>query len=1048
MNNQLLNQNFRMNGRFGIFRKIVILAMLLTVIPLVTIGFYTLHTVDEAGQDISKRTTNALNQRTIDALEMQAYYIAESVRNFLLKVETDLQYLAKTNLSQERLALFAKQKTSQVWEAYSDVHSGKLPLYKEISVIDANGNERINIRNGQITPENRLRNVRSPENTTYLVEDYFAKTRDLPPGAIYVSRLAGFYISEPEHLQGFANPEEAIRNTKIHYDGVIRFATPLFTSGKFSGMVTLGLDHRHLMEFTQHVLPLSTEKVSFPIYNSGNYAFMFDDEGWIITHPKLWDIRGVDKNGRWIKAYSADTPKDLIDGGFVPFNLDTAGFIHENYPIVSNAVRQKERGTVITKNVGGVSKIMSYAPILYEKGAFSRHGIFGGITVGAEIYGFNEPAQFVENEILMTLALVRNRLWWIVGIAILITLVVSIILSHGFAKPIIHLTKVANQIANGSFKKRININREDEIGTLALSFNDMADKLDQNRFQLLSTISELRSSKTETETYANELEYQIKILQGIQRISNILGTTFNMNTVIRLILEHCINSIGFDRTILYLIDEQQQYLECTETHGFNAENEKYARRSRYHLERYDCIETRVVREGRIIYVEDFAHYPEATELDKKIYNFTKSNSFVYVPLKVKEKIIGILGADKVRSKNPITQTDINSLQILANQASRVIENTRLYQEVINQRNFVEDIISNMQNGVITINSNGRITSFNRAASKILQSGNPAMFNLNSQMSIETLSVIQEVKDKLFENGSYSNYNVKVETENGLKFLNILASLIKRNEPTNDGIIIIEDVTERKQLDDHVQQLERLASLGRFGASIAHEIRNPLTGVSLFLDNLHDRLAGQPDVANLVAKALEEIERLEKLTHEILVYTHPSAGELKLSNINDIISNVLGFIDTQFINNGIIVTKKLDDKLPDALINADRMRQALLNLFINAIQAMPDGGRLWVSTSLINKIPVLVQNAESIAANGWLKIRVQDNGPGIPPAERKKIFEPFYSKKQKGTGLGLATTYSIISAQNGVIRVGGKVGSGAIFTIYLPLTAETTGVMTG
>ncbi|MEZ4764346.1 MAG: GAF domain-containing protein [Calditrichia bacterium] len=203
-----------------------------------------------------------------------------------------------------------------------------------------------------------------------------------------------------------------------------------------------------------------------------------------------------------------------------------------------------------------------------------------------------------------------------------------------------------------------------------------------------------------------------------------MGTTFNMNTVIRLILEHCINSIGFDRTILYLIDEQQQYLECTETHGFNAENEKYARRSRYHLERYDCIETRVVREGRIIYVEDFAHYPEATELDKKIYNFTKSNSFVYVPLKVKEKIIGILGADKVRSKNPITQTDINSLQILANQASRVIENTRLYQEVINQRNFVEDIISNMQNGVITINSNGRITSFNRAASKILQSGNP------------------------------------------------------------------------------------------------------------------------------------------------------------------------------------------------------------------------------------------------------------------------------------------------------------------------------------
>ncbi|MEZ4764344.1 MAG: hypothetical protein R3C26_14550 [Calditrichia bacterium] len=339
------------------FQKIVV--QMLTVIPLVTIGFYTLHTVDEAGQDISKNN-NALNQRT-SMLEMQAYSPTESCGIFLLKVETDLQYLAKTNLSQERLALFAKQKTSQVWEAYSDVH-GKLPLYKEISY-RCNGNEQINIRNGNITPENQLRNI-AAENTIYLVEDYFVKTRDLPPEEIYVSRLTGFYISEPEHLLSFENPEEAIRNTKIHTTALFvlqRRCTPMANfrawlryrvgSTPFDGI------------YPTCVLPLSTEKVSFPIYNSGNYAFMFDDEGWIITHPKLWDIRGVDKNGRWIKAYSADTPEDLIDGGFIPFNLDTAGFIHENYPIVSNAVRQKERGTVITKNVGGVSKIMSYAPI-------------------------------------------------------------------------------------------------------------------------------------------------------------------------------------------------------------------------------------------------------------------------------------------------------------------------------------------------------------------------------------------------------------------------------------------------------------------------------------------------------------------------------------------------------------------------------------------------------------------------------------------------------------------------------------------------------------
>ena len=108
----------------------------------------------------------------------------------------------------------------------------------------------------------------------------------------------------------------------------------------------IALDQRLLMEFTQHILPNKIETTVFPSYRSGNYAFMFDDEGWAITHPKLWDIRGVDKSGKWVPAFSSTTKDSTIAAGYIPFNLDDAAFIHPNYPFVADEIRRKNAGVV------------------------------------------------------------------------------------------------------------------------------------------------------------------------------------------------------------------------------------------------------------------------------------------------------------------------------------------------------------------------------------------------------------------------------------------------------------------------------------------------------------------------------------------------------------------------------------------------------------------------------------------------------------------------------------------------------------------------------
>jgi PAS domain S-box-containing protein len=363
----------------------------------------------------------------------------------------------------------------------------------------------------------------------------------------------------------------------------------------------------------------------------------------------------------------------------------------------------------------------------------------------------------------------------------------------------------------------------------------------------------------------------------------------------------------------------------------------------------------------------------------------------------------------------------------------------LYSEIIHQRNFVEDIFNYMLNGVITIDGRGNITSYNHAAGAILDIRQKAPFPQHRlDVFTSNLDTIKTVREQLLSNGKYSGYNIKIISNGQTKYLNINASLIRKDGSPPDGIIILEDVSEKKQLDDQIQHLEKLASLGRFAASIAHEIRNPLTGISLFLDNLHDRTAGQPEISLLVEKALSEIERLEKLTHEILVYTHPSSGVYTENDINKTIQNILYFIEPQCKNNKIKVSCNLNSKLPVFYFNVDRIRQALLNIFLNAIQAMPDGGEIEVTTELQENILNKMTHFETINETKYAKICIEDSGPGISKSEREKIFEPFYSAKKQGSGLGLSTTYNIISEHKGTVEVGGMEGSGAVFTVYLPI----------
>ena len=465
---------------------------------------------------------------------------------------------------------------------------------------------------------------------------------------------------------------------------------------------------------------------------------------------------------------------------------------------------------------------------------------------------------------------------------------------------------------------------------------------------------------------------------------------------------------------------------------------------KYDIQHFDCIETRTIKSGEIIFVEDFNNFSEATELDRKIRAISKSNSFVFVPLKAKEKIIGIMGADKLRSKEKITELDINSLQILANQASRVIENTQLYQELIKERNFVEDILRFMPSGVITIDNNFAITSLNRSASIIFNTSNNFAVGKPFWEVFNRLHPFINKFEKYFDNSKKEEpgFIIRQEIEDKTKYLEIAIANIKSEDETNLGyIIIISDKTERKQIEDQLQQIERLALLGRFAAGIAHEIRNPLTGVSLFLDDLHDKVASDKDIAGIIELALSEVERLEKLVNELLEYASPAKGNFSLNDLNEVVASTINLLRSQFKSLNIKIKKNFSSSIKPFVFDKEKLRQALLNIFINSIQAITKRGEVIISTEITEMESNINKYSSGLKLQRFVKISIKDTGPGFKLNEEKVVFEPFYTTKKGGTGLGLSISQTIISEHNGKIEAKNSIEGGALFIIYLPYTQE-------
>jgi signal transduction histidine kinase len=251
---------------------------------------------------------------------------------------------------------------------------------------------------------------------------------------------------------------------------------------------------------------------------------------------------------------------------------------------------------------------------------------------------------------------------------------------------------------------------------------------------------------------------------------------------------------------------------------------------------------------------------------------------------------------------------------------------------------------------------------------------------------------------------------------------ILTQIVNKADQINEA-----RAEERRRLEDKLNHAERLASLGEMIASVSHEIKNPLGIVRSTAEILDKRLKEQaPASKHLAEIILTETNRLNTIVREFLDFARPQVPDFTKGKINDLIVKVEEFMEPEFSRCGIRVENSLDPSLKPLYMDQNLLYRAFLNLFVNAVQAMPDGGTLAVSSAMAT------DEKKTVA------IRITDTGIGIVKEKLAMIFTPFYTDKNRGTGLGLAIAQNIINEHSGSIRVESEIGKGTTFVITLPL----------
>jgi PAS domain S-box-containing protein len=351
------------------------------------------------------------------------------------------------------------------------------------------------------------------------------------------------------------------------------------------------------------------------------------------------------------------------------------------------------------------------------------------------------------------------------------------------------------------------------------------------------------------------------------------------------------------------------------------------------------------------------------------------------------------------------------------------ENIRLRKEVEDLYNYLRSIINSLPDKIYELNREGIINYVSRHLEEGLKSdADPQGKHFTEYVAPEHRDYVMS-KWENAKKGIFEPYELEVTTRKGRRHLLLTPGPVKGS----DRIVLVErDVTEMKELETKYYESQKLAAIGQLSAGIAHEVRNPLSSIKMSLQILEKRMQPEGNDLKRFKIAQREVEHLEKLVSDVLIYARPLIPQMEPSDMKAVVEGSLAMVEKGISEKGINILKEFPEDLGTVSIDPAMIRQALINIFQNAADAMEKDGRLRIS---------LREDAEQLI------LEVEDNGCGIDEEDRPHLFNPFFTRKSYGTGLGLTHVKKIIEQHGGEIEIRSKKGEGTCFIITLPRDAR-------
>jgi len=565
-----------------------------------------------------------------------------------------------------------------------------------------------------------------------------------------------------------------------------------------------------------------------------------------------------------------------------------------------------------------------------------------------------------------------------------------------------------------------------------------------------ATIEELEGDKELLrEKYAEvrglniQLKSQLDRLVSLQEASTAILSTLDIEELMTLILSRLVDVSVLDRAAIFLVDEEQGLLYLAHAVGAPDSYIRGAASYTVPLDKKSNIIARVAQTGVPELVDDV----ESSDINKEnpLIKKFKPQAFIALPLKVRGKVIGVLVGDQEKSGGKVISTERDFLLSFSNQIAIAIHNANLYRKLEESERQYRELVENAHEGIWVVDENGVITFANQRLASILGHDEVLGININELVPAEKKRILLKL---LVQNmrGLVAQEEIDMLRKEGEPVSAILSSVpIMDGDRYKGSFAMVTDISDKKRMETKLLHQQKMESIGTMAGGIAHDFNNILTGVLGYASLLKHRLQDQPETQRFVDIIETSSLRAADLVRQLLAFSRGTQPEdLQVVYPNRVIRETARLLESSLGKN-VQLELDLNPHIPPIAANATQVQQAILNLCLNARDAMPDGGKISIATAEVDLAGDMLSVYQDLAAEPgqYIRIRVADDGIGIPQENLDKIFDPFFTTKEvgKGSGLGLAMVYGIVQNSRGYLLVESQEGKGTAFDLLFRMASD-------